>query len=391
MRRWIAALLGAWMLMVTPLTAWADQGVVETAATGSLTIQGESGILYEPETGTVLWEQNAQEELAPASVTKIMTMLLTLETIGRGELSPDTVVTASQNAKEMGGSQINLDTGEQMTVHDLLMSVAVASANDAALALAEEIGGSESGFVTMMNRRAEELGMTHTQFQNPHGLPEEGHYTCAEDIALMTAALIENSLAAEYIGCETYTIRSDTNPYQMRTTNKMLSSYDGCLGGKTGYTEEAGYCMSVAAERDGMTLIAVTMQEETSEQRQEDLKQMLDFGFGHYTLQPFEDVSVEAAPIAVEGGMANEVSVVIPSFEAPSYLAEKGTTPSLQKMVTVEPSLQAPISKGQTVGNVSFTVDGETVASYDLTAGEAVDARTLFPVFAKIWHTLISL
>lgn len=145
---------------------------------------------------------------------------------------PDTVVTASQNAKEMGGSQINLDTGEQMTVHDLLMSVAVASANDAALALAEEIGGSESGFVTMMNRRAEELGMTHTQFQNPHGLPEEGHYTCAEDIALMTAALIENSLAAEYIGCETYTIRSDTNPYQMRTTNKMLSSYDGCLGGQ---------------------------------------------------------------------------------------------------------------------------------------------------------------
>lgn len=391
MKQWIkrgaAALLAVLALGCVPV--WADEGSVPVLSLSELTIQGESGVLYEPETDTFLWEKAPEEELAPASVTKIMTMLLTLEAIGQGELAPDTLVVASQNAKEMGGSQINLDTGEEMSVHDLLMAVAVASANDAALALAEEVGGSEAGFVTMMNRRAEELSLTHTHFENPHGLPQEGHYTCAADLARMTAALLENPLAAEYLGCETYTIRAEENPYQMRTTNKLLSTYAGCIGGKTGYTEEAGYCMSVAAAREGTTLIAVAMKEETSEQRQADLKLLLDFGFGHYTVEDFALSPVEAGPVAVENGMAPWVAVEIPAITPPRYLAEKGKEVSLSQTVTLSPSLEAPVEAGDVVGSVSFLVEGEEVENIPLTAAQAVPRRTAGRVFATLWQTFL--
>jgi len=386
-------LLLSWVLVflfffTVPVSA--DMAVM-TLSLQDLAIEGESGILFEPATQTVLWEKNADERMAPASVTKIMTMLLVLEAMEEGTLTADTVVTASINAKEMGGSQINLDIGEEMTVHDLMMAVAVASANDAALALAETIGGSEAGFVTMMNRRAAELGMENTLFQNPHGLPAEGHYTSAADIAKMTGALVSHPLAETYLSCETYTVRPDTDPYQMRTTNKMLSSYDGCIGGKTGYTEEAGYCMSVAAKREEMTLIAVAMKEETSERRQADLKRLLDFGFGHYALKTIPAKPINAKPIPVKNGMENEVSLLEPEITSPVYLTEKGVETEAVQQTSLPEFAEAPIKEGESAGKVTFTVDGKEIACYHISYAETVEKRTVFLVFKRLFSNFIKL
>lgn len=390
MKRLIAFLLTGCLLFGTTQLAFADiwADVVPTMAP-MVEAEAPSAVVMEAETGTVLYAKEETAERAPASVTKIMTMLLVLEAVECGELKMEDLVTASQQAKEMGGTQINLDIGEQMSVYDLMMAVAVASANDAALALAEQVGGSESGFVTMMNNRAAELGMGNTVFQNPHGLPEEGHHTSALDIAKMTAALLKMSMATEFIGCETYTVRPDSNPYQMRNTNKLLSTYQGCIGGKTGYTEDAGYCMSLAAARENMTLVTVVMGEADTKTRQADLLKLMDYGFGRFRTFAIPVEPVIADPIAVQNGMQDTCEVVIPDIKLSAQVIEKGIEPNVQQKVELSEELQAPIQAGQAVGKVIFTMDEKEVAVFDLTAKSDVALRD-FPAALKeiLWKIL---
>lgn len=390
MKRFIALLLTGCLLFgtaqITFADTWAD--IVPTMAP-MVEAAAPSAVVMEVETGTVLYAKDETTARPPASVTKIMTMLLVLEAVDRGELKMDQVITASQNAKEMGGTQINLDIGEQMTVYDLMMAVAVASANDAALALGEQIGGSESGFVTMMNRRAAELGMENTVFMNPHGLPEDGHETSALDIAKMTAALLKTSMATEFIGCETYTVRPDSNPYQMRNTNKLLSTYQGCIGGKTGYTEKAGYCMSLAAERENMQLVTVVMGETDTKTRQADLVKLMDYGFGRFRTFEIPVEPVIADPIKVTGGMADTCEVQIPQIDLSPQVIEKGEEPECTQQITLAEELQAPVQAGQKVGEVVFTLGQKEIATFELTAKVEV-AVCDFPAALKeiLWKIL---
>lgn len=390
MKRLLALLLTGCLLLGTAQVAFADTwaDIVPTMAS-MVEAAAPSAVVMEVETGTILYAKDETTARPPASVTKIMTMLLVLEAVDRGELKMDQMVTASQNAKEMGGTQINLDIGEQMTVYDLMMSVAVASANDAALALGEQIGGSESGFVTMMNRRAAELGMENTVFMNPHGLPEEGHETSALDIAKMTAALLKTSMATEFIGCETYTVRADSNPYQMRNTNKLLSTYQGCIGGKTGYTEKAGYCMSLAAERENMQLVTVVMGETDTKTRQADLVKLMDYGFGRFRTFEIPVEPVIADPIKVTGGMADTCEVQIPQIDLPPQVIEKGEEPKCTQQMTLAEELQAPVQAGQKVGEVVFTLGDQEIATFELTAQAEVAVRD-FPAALKeiLWKIL---
>lgn len=390
MKRWMAGVLLLIMTISMTQVVFADVMTVETVA--SVTeITAASAVLIELETGNILYEQNADEIREPASVTKIMTMLLVLEAVESGQITLDDVVTASQNAKEMGGSQINLDVGEQMTVYDLMMSVAVASANDAAMALAEYVAGSEAAFVSLMNQRALELGMTSTSFQNPHGLTEDGHTTTAADIAIMTAALLQNPFASTFLSCETYTIRADTDPYQMRTTNALLSDYAGCVGGKTGYTETAGYCMSVAATQDGMTLIAVVMGCESSEMRTADLECLLDYGFANYESYSITVDEIDLSPIAVSMGMENTVDLTMEEFTVPSQVIEKGSTPVVEQTVELAEQLQAPVYEGMQVGTVKFTLNDTLIYAVPIVVTREIAYRSVKNVLQELLWRIASL
>ena len=243
-------------------------------------VHAKSVILVARETGSVLYRRKEHKILEPASVTKVMTMLLTMEALDRGQIAMDDPVTCSAYAASMGGSQVYLKEGEQMTVHDLLKAVAVASENDAAVALAEYVAGSESAFVDRMNRRAEELGMEDTRFRNCNGLPAEGHVTSAYDIALMSRALLSHPGIREFIGTWMDTLRDGT--FQLSNTNQLIYYSDGATGLKTGSTAGAGYCISASALRDGMELIAVIMKGETSPKRNADASALLNYGFAHY-------------------------------------------------------------------------------------------------------------
>ena len=271
MKKLAAALLAA-ALLVLPAQA----------VSGAPTVDAAAAVLMEKETGAILYEQNAHDKLEPASVTKVMTLLLVLEAIDDGRLALDDMVTVSAHAASMGGSQVYLKEGEQMSVDDMLKAVAVVSGNDAAVALAEHLAGSEEGFGEQMNQRAAELGMADTCFVNCTGLPAAGHLTSAHDIAVMSRALIQHPKIRDYTTIWMDSIRG--GQFQLANTNKLVRFYEGATGLKTGSTDAAGYCLSATAERDGMELIAVVLKAKTSEQRFESAKSLLNFGFANYTL-----------------------------------------------------------------------------------------------------------
>ena len=271
MKKCAAALVAA-VLLILPAAA----------VSGGPAVEAGSAILMEKETGTVLYEANAHDKLEPASVTKVMTLLLVMEAIDDGRLKMEDMVTVSAQAASMGGSQVYLKEGEQMTVHDMLKAVAVVSGNDAAVALAEHIAGSEEGFVERMNRRAAELGMADTTFINCTGLPAAGHLTSAYDIAVMSRALLAHPGIREFTTIWMDSVRD--GQFQLANTNKLIRFYEGATGLKTGFTDSALYCLSATAERDGMELIAVVMKCPTSEKRFEGAKALLNFGFANYTL-----------------------------------------------------------------------------------------------------------
>nr|WP_326184830.1 D-alanyl-D-alanine carboxypeptidase family protein [uncultured Oscillibacter sp.] len=335
-------------------------------------VDAPSALLMEKETGTVLFAKDEHAKLEPASVTKVMTLLLTMEAIDSGQLTYDTVVTASAHACSMGGSQIWLKENEQMTVGDMLKAVCVVSANDCAVALAEQIAGSEDAFVERMNQRARELGMNDTTFKNACGLPAAGHVTSSYDIAIMSRELILNHPdIRQYTTIWMDTLRNGQS--QLVNTNKLVRFYEGATGLKTGSTDSALYCLSGTAERDGMELIAVVMKDATSAQRFEDAKTLLSYGFSTYALKTVTP-ETPLPPVPVNLGAQATVQPVL--GEGGSLLLEKSRAGDLRQSVTLAETVEAPVAKGDVLGTLTVTSGGEMVAEIPLLAGEEVPRVT---------------
>ena len=352
---------------------------------GALDLSCKSAILMEKETGTILYDRDSHQKLAPASVTKIMTMLLVMEALDAGTLSPDDTVSVSANAAGMGGSQVYLKQGEQMSVRELLKCVAVVSGNDCAVALAEHLSGSESAFVEKMNERAAQLGMTDTTFYNCTGLPAPGHETSAHDIALMSRELILNHPSIrEYTTVWMDTIRNGA--FGLTNTNRLIRFYEGATGLKTGSTDAALYCMSATAERDGMELIAVVMAAPTTLQRFSDAQTLLDYGFARYALtEVFPDAPLPTVEVIL--GKEKQVQAVL---ERPCrLLLEKEERSEISTRIELCENVQAPVDPGQTLGKMLVFVGDEVRDSVPITAAAGAQRLGVGDIFTKMVRKLL--
>lgn len=351
-----------------------------------LTLTSHAALLMEKTTGQILYAQNEHDALPPASVTKIMTVLLTMEAIDSGRIALDDMVTVSAYAAGMGGSQVFLAEGEQMSVDDLLKAVCVSSGNDAAVALAEHVAGVTELFVEQMNNRARELGMKDTHFVNCTGLTAEGHVTSAHDIALMSRELLlHHPEVRSYTTIWMDTLRNGT--FGLSNTNKLIRFYDGATGLKTGFTQEAGYCISATAERDGMELIAVIMKGNTSDSRNADAKTLLNYGFSTYALvdvQPEEPLP--ALPVTL--GAADTVALTLPE-EGRTVLLEKSRSGGLTQTVELPETVPAPLQAGDTVGTLTVSREGETLLTVPIVAAETVEALTWREMTARLLRMAI--
>lgn len=350
--------------MLCAVTFLFQTAAAVSAESAGPTVSAKSAILMEASTGEILYESNPDERLPIASVTKIMTMLLIMEAIDSGKITLDEMVTASERAKSMGGSTMFLETGEQLTVSDMLKGIAVASANDGAVAMAEHIAGSEEGFVAMMNQRAKELGMENTNFVNTNGLDDDNHYSSARDVALMSRELIKHPKIFEYTTIWTDSLRD--GKFALANTNKLIRFYQGANGLKTGSTSKAMCCLSATAERNGMQLVAVVLGSPTSKERFASASALLDYGFANYAVHGGITAGEEAGRIPVEKGTEAEVAAV--AKDDCSVLVGKGQQDSVEKTVELEETLTAPVKAGQTVGTVKLTLEGETLAETELVA-----------------------
>ena len=342
-----------------------------------LNLSSTSACLMEASTGKVLYEMNADEKLEPASVTKIMSLVLVFEALDEGKFDLDTPVSGSEYACSMGGSQIWLEPGETMSVNEMLKAVVVASANDCTVALGELVAGSEESFVALMNEKAEKLGMTNTHFSNCTGLPAENHYTTARDIAVMTNELHKHKDVYNYTKIWMDTLRG--GEFGISNTNKLIRFYSGATGMKTGYTSSAKYCMSATAEKNGMTLIAAVMKCETSDKRFADAKKLLEHGFANYEIYTPRDPELQ--PLCVKG--AGEKSVETQALQQP-ILIPKGKSSKLEKQISIDESITAPFKKNTEVGKVSYTLDGNEICSYPIVTKSGMDRITLLSLFCRI-------
>ena len=342
-----------------------------------LTLDAPSALLMEKQTGTVLFAKDEHTPREPASVTKVMTLLLTMEAIDSGALSYDDTVTGSAHAASMGGSQIWLKEGEQMRVEDLIKAVCVVSGNDAAVALGEHLAGSEEAFVARMNERAKELGMNDTHFVNCTGLPADGHVTSAYDIALMSRELIlHHPDIRQFTTVWMDSLRGGES--MLVNTNKLIRFYDGATGLKTGYTSAAGYCLSASAERGGMELVAVVLHCKTSVDRFESAKALLNYGFSNYALvTPQPESGIPPVPVVL--GRQESVTPV-PEHSTP-VLLEKALAAQVQTAIAVDETVQAPVAAGQRIGTMTVTAGEQLIAEIPLVAPEDVAALT----FPELW------
>ncbi len=359
-----------------------------TFGVGAAEFSGEtdakSAILMEISTGRVLYEKNADEALPPASVTKIMTMLLVTEAIDGGVISLSDMVTASTKASKMGGSQIYLKEGEQMSVDDLLKSLTVASANDAAVALAEHLCGSEEAFVARMNERAKELGMTNTNFENTNGLDDTtvNHVTSARDIAIMSCELLKHDLIYNYTMIWMDTIRDGA--FGLTNTNRLIRFYKGATGLKTGSTSKAKFCISASAERDGLGLVAVIMASPTRDVRNAAAASLLDYGFANYAFLQKESEAQNEIP--VKGGVKKTLATVSESF---GEVINKGDDKKLESETVLPESIAAPIKKGDKVGEIIYKVDGTEIGRANIVADENVEKISFFTLLPRMFKMLI--
>lgn len=342
----------------------------------------KSAILIEASTGKVLFEKNADEKLHPASMTKMMSMLLIIEAIEDGVIKWDQVVQVSENASSMGGSQILLETGEKMSVRDLFKGVAIASGNDAVVALAETVAGSVNNFVSMMNKRASELGLTNTNFKNPHGLDDANHYSSSRDMSIIARELVKHKEVLEYTKIYEDYLREDTDrKIWLVNTNRLVRFYDGVDGLKTGYTEDAGYCMTATAEKDGMRIIAVVMGEETSKIRNQEVSEMLDYAFAQYKVINMLKNKNSLGKYRVENGKDEYVGVV-PMEEATVVKKKSEKDGNLSYDIKLK-TLKAPLKTGDNVGTLTIKEDGNTVKTLKLTVDKDVERANFGNLFLR--------
>ena len=349
-----------------------------SAGEGTLSLPCASAILMDAKTGTVIYEQNADAALPPASVTKIMTLLLVMEAIDAGKIALGDMVTVSANAASMGGSQVYLKEGETMSVEEMLKCVVIASANDCAVALAELVAGSEEGFVSAMNQRAAELGMINTHFENTNGLDDTAtnHVTSARDIAIMSRELISHPKILEYSGIWMDTIRDGT--FGLTNTNRLVRFYPGCTGLKTGSTAKAKFCISATAERDGLSLICVIMAAETRDTRNASAAKLLDYGFANYASYRCD---AGESVVRVQGGVQPECQVRYDEFCA---LIPKGMGANVEKEIVLPDVLTAPLSAGDEVGKVVFKLNGAEIGSVPIRATASVDKIGFGTLFCRL-------
>ncbi len=353
--------------------------IVANAEEGSLNLNCESAVLMEASTGQILYEQNKNAPLPPASVTKIMTLLLVMEAIDSGIMKLTDTLQASEYAASMGGSQVFIEPGEMMTVEDLLKSVVIASANDAAVVLAENISGSVESFVNQMNKRAKELGMTDTNFENPTGLDDNtvNHVTSANDIALMSRELLRHETILNYTNIWMDSIRN--GEFGLTNTNRLIRFYQGANGLKTGSTSKAKFCISATAKRNGMQLIAVIMGSPTRDIRNDMAKKLLDYGFANYAVSEFEEGT--AGNIKVLGGTKENTHTYHPMT---TLLVGKGEEKNIEKKVLLPDSVNAPVTAGQKVGEIVYLLNGNEIGKCDITVGESISRMSY-------WQILINL
>lgn len=379
MKKIISVLLCFLMIMPLSITAFAQNNTL----TDSLT--AKSVVLMELSSGEILLSKNPDEKLPPASITKIMTMLLVMEALDSGKIKLEDIVTTSKNASSKGGSQIWLKEGEQMTVNEMLKATAIGSANDACTALGEHVAGGEIEFVAMMNKRAKELGMNNTNFENPSGLDDttENHYSTARDVAIMSCELMKHEKIKEYTTVWMDTLRNGET--ELVNTNRLVRFYEGTTGVKTGTTSKAGYCVSASAKRDGMELVAVVLGSDNSTERFEDAKKLLNWGFANYTVyQPTVDASL-ITNVNVLFGKENIISPV--TKEIKPILIKKGTEDKIAQRVDICLDVEAPVEKGQKLGTVYFETDGETITSCPIISENYVERRNWFFVFCALWSS----
>ncbi len=358
--------------------------ILPLSADTQMQFDAKSVILMEASTGKVLYENNADEALPPASVTKIMTLLIVMEAIEDGKISFDDMVSVSNNAASMGGSQVYLEPGEEMSVDEMIKCVVVSSANDAAVALAEHVAGSEEVFVERMNARAKELGMVNTTFENTNGLDDtvKSHLTSARDIAIMSRELIKHPKILEYSSIWMDTIRGGA--FTLTNTNRLIRFYNGANGLKTGSTSKAGFCISATALRDGMQLIAVVMGSPNRDTRNEIAKKLLDYGFANYTVSTIEARELE--PIKLLGGLQKECRVGYDGF---STVIGKGQKDLVEHTITIPDNLTAPVRKGDVVGEITYTLNGEPIGKADICALESAQKIGYFGVLTSIFKKII--
>lgn len=370
----LSVLISLICILMLPLSVAA-----ETPDNIPFEVNADSAVLMDTVTGTVLYSKNADLALPPASVTKIMTLLLFMEEVDSGNISLTDEISVSEYAASMGGSQVFLEAGESMSAEDMLKSVIIASANDAAVALAEKVAGGEEAFVGRMNERAAELGMDNTHFENVTGLDDETvkHLTSAYDIALMSRELLKHPTITKYSTIWMDTIRNGA--FGLTNTNRLISFYDGATGLKTGSTSKAGFCMSATAMRDGMHLIAVIMGADTRDMRNEAARQLLDYGFAKYSL--YEDPGGEVGTADIIGGVKN---TCVCEHAPYTSLMAKGKNKAVQTEFLIDETIPAPVLQGDRVGTVRYLVDGELIHEEAITAAEDVPRVGFGTVFFRM-------
>ena len=388
MKTRILALLLCGALLASAFTLPAMAETITPATQADFDLPCQAAILVDLGTGTVLYEKNADEQRAIASITKVMTLLLTFQALEAGRVQLTDIVPVSEHAYGMGGSQIWLEPGEQLTLEEMLKAICISSANDAAVAVAEYIGGSEDAFVQQMNAEAARLGMTGTHFENACGLDETGHLSTARDVAVMSREmLLHHTEIADYCTIWTDTLRGGET--QLVNTNKLLNRYEGITGLKTGTTSLAGVCISASATRDGLSLIAVVLGSSSSEERFEAATTMLDYGFANFEMAapPLPEEFPTILPVT--GGAQRQVTLTYP--ETGNLLLKKGESAGLTLEVELPESVAAPLAQGDQLGTVRALVGGEEIASWPVTAAQSVEQMTFSIGFGLLFDALTGL
>lgn len=373
-----SVILSVILALFSPITA------LELISSENFDVSAKSAVLMDYNTGTVLYEKNADEPLPPASVTKIMTLLLIMEAIEKGELDANGVVSVSEYAASMGGSQVFLKVGEEMPVNDFIKSIVIASANDCAVAMAEAVCGSEEVFVSKMNQRAAELGMKNTHFENVTGLDDDtsNHVTSARDIALMSRELMKHKKIFEYSTVWMDSIRN--GEFGLTNTNRLIRFYKGATGLKTGSTGKAGFCISATAERNGLHLIAVIMGSENRDIRNDAAKKLLDMGFSKYSV--YKDTEECNEKVKVVGGKKDSAKCY---YEKCEFLVGLNDSGNIKKQIEISEKVKAPLKKGDTVGKVKYTLGDDIIHECKIFSDENIEKITYFHLFKRIFSSFI--